>query len=243
MLTIKNIGKAYQDKMVLNKINLQLNQNEVLSILGKSGSGKTTLLKIIAGLEQANQGQVLVAGQEVTNVAAHRRKIVYLYQESLLFPHLNVFDNVAFGLRLKKKLSKADKLSIQQKTEAMLEALGLANEAYKMPYEISGGQKQRVSFGRALIIKPRLLLLDEPFGSLDPHTRQQMQQLLKDMIAQHQITGIFVTHDIKEALLMGNQVALMQQGQLHTYASVREFIADKETGAQAEREFWQNLEK
>jgi putrescine transport system ATP-binding protein len=241
MLAVKNIDKAYQGKVVLNKVNLQLNQNEVLSILGKSGSGKTTLLKIIAGLEQADQGQIQVEGQEMTNVAAHQRKIVYLYQESLLFPHLNVFDNVAFGLRLKRKMSKADKVAIRQKTEAMLEALGLADEAHKMPYEISGGQKQRVSFGRALIIQPRLLLLDEPFGSLDPHTRQQMQQLLKEMIAQHKITGIFVTHDIKEALLMGNQVALMQQGQLHTYASVQEFVADKQTGAQAEREFWQNL--
>lgn len=243
MLKVRNISKTYQDKTILNEVNLQLKQNQVLSILGKSGSGKTTLLKIIAGLEPANQGQVWVDEQEMTQVPANQRKIVYLYQESLLFPHLNVFDNVAFGLRLQKKQNKADKLAIKQKTEAMLAALGLADEVHKMPYEISGGQKQRASFGRALIIKPRLLLLDEPFGSLDPSTREQMQQLLKTMIAQHQITAIFVTHDIKEALLMGDEVALMQQGQLHTYPSKQAFIADKQTGAQAEMEFWKSLEK
>ncbi|EAY26329.1 ABC transporter ATP-binding protein [Microscilla marina] len=242
MLEVKNISKSYQNKIILDKISFQLTQNKILSILGKSGSGKTTLLKVLAGLETPDQGQVLVDNQIMNKVPAHQRKIVYLYQESLLFPHLNVFDNVAFGLRLQKHRGKSQKEAIQQKTEGLLEALGLANEAHKMPYEISGGQKQRVSFGRALIIKPRLLLLDEPFGNLDPDTRQQMQQLLKSMIAQYQITGLFVTHDIKEALLMGNQVALMQQGCLHTFSSMEEFIANKQTGAQAEMEFWKNLQ-
>ncbi|WP_299458521.1 ABC transporter ATP-binding protein [uncultured Microscilla sp.] len=242
MLEVKNISKSYQNKIVLDNISFQLTQNKVLSILGKSGSGKTTLLKILAGLEPPNQGQILVNDQVMNKVPAHQRKIVYLYQESLLFPHLNVFDNVAFGLRLQKHRGKAQKKIIQQKTEELLEALGLANEAHKMPYEISGGQKQRVSFGRALIIKPQLLLLDEPFGNLDPDTRQQMQQLLKSMIAQYQITGLFITHDIKEALLMGNQIALMQHGCLHTFSSIEEFIANKQTGAQAEMEFWKNLQ-
>lgn len=237
MLVVKNIFKSYQNKVILDKVNLRLPQNQLLSILGKSGSGKTTLLKILAGLEQADQGQVLVAGQSVDHLPAHQRKIVYLYQESLLFPHLNVFDNVAFGLRLQKK----SKTLVTQKTNELLDALGLADQAHKMPYQISGGQRQRVSFGRALIIEPRLLLLDEPFGSLDPDTREQMQQLLKTMIVQYQITGLFVTHDIKEAMLMGNQIALMKNGHLRTFRSMNEFIEDSQTGAKAEIEFWKKF--
>ncbi|OJJ14518.1 sulfate ABC transporter ATP-binding protein [marine bacterium AO1-C] len=234
MLEVSHLSKAYQNNVILQDIQLSLAKNQVLSILGKSGSGKTTLLKILAGLEYPDEGDVKVDGQSVLKTPPHRRKIVYLYQESLLFPHLNVFENVAFGLKLQKQPKKR----IQEKTNQLLDALGLGDQAHKMPHQISGGQKQRVSFGRALIIEPQLLLLDEPFGSLDPGTREQMQDLLKQMIAQYQITGMFVTHDIKEAMLMGNQIALMQNGQLRTFQSLNEFIEDKQTGAKAEIEFW-----
>ncbi|HAS44014.1 MAG TPA: sulfate ABC transporter ATP-binding protein [Microscillaceae bacterium] len=234
MLEVSQLSKTYQNNLILQDIQLSLAKNQVLSILGKSGSGKTTLLKILAGLEYPDQGDVKVHGQSVLHIPPHRRKIVYLYQESLLFPHLNVFENVAFGLKLQKQPKKL----IQDKTNQLLNALGLSDQAHKMPHQISGGQKQRVSFGRALIIEPQLLLLDEPFGSLDPGTREQMQDLLKQMIAQYQITGMFVTHDVKEAMLMGDQIALMQNGQLRTFQSLNEFIEDKQTGAKAEIEFW-----
>lgn len=237
MLAITQLSKAFQQKTILQEVNFTLQKNQVLSILGKSGSGKTTLLKILAGLEYPDQGEVKVNGKSVLNIPPHRRKIVYLYQESLLFPHLNVFENVAFGL----KLQKHPKNVVKEKTNQLLEALGLSDQAEKMPHQISGGQKQRVSFGRALIIEPQLLLLDEPFGSLDPGTREQMQELLKQMIAQYQITGLFVTHDVKEAILMGDQIALMQNGQLRTFQSLNEFIEDKQTGAKAEMEFWKRF--
>mgnify|MGYP001055750463 FL=1 len=237
MLEVSHLSKTYHSKTILQEVHLSLAQNQVLSILGKSGSGKTTLLKILAGLEYPDQGEVTVRGHSVLKVPPHRRKIVYLYQESLLFPHLNVFENVAFGLKLQKQPKK----HIQEKTNQLLSALGLSDQALKMPHQISGGQKQRVSFGRALIIEPQLLLLDEPFGSLDPETRAQMQQLLKQMIAQYQITGLFVTHDVKEAMLMGDQIALMQNGQLRTFHSLNEFIEDKQTGAKAEMEFWKKF--
>lgn len=237
MLTVQNISKTYQKKEILKSVSFTLHKNQLLSILGKSGSGKTTLLKILAGLETPDSGEVMVQGKSILPIPPHQRKIVYLYQESLLFPHLNVFENVAFGL----KLQKQNKSVIADKTQQLLEALGLADQAHKMPYQISGGQKQRVSFGRALIIEPQLLLLDEPFGSLDPGTREQMQALLQKMIAQYQITGLFVTHDIKEALLMGDQIALMQNGQLRTFQSTNEFIEDKQTGAKAEIEFWRRF--
>jgi len=237
MLEVSKLSKTYQNTPILQDVQLSLAKNQVLSILGKSGSGKTTLLKILAGLEYPDQGDVKVNGQSVLQVPPHRRKIVYLYQESLLFPHLNVFENVAFGLKLQKQPKKL----IQDKTNKLLDALGLSNQAGKMPHQISGGQKQRVSFGRALIIEPQLLLLDEPFGSLDPGTREQMQDLLKQMIDQYQITGMFVTHDVKEAMLMGNQIALMQNGQLRTFQSLNEFIEDKQTGAKAEIEFWKKF--
>lgn len=237
MLTVQNVSKTYQKKEILKDVNFTLHKNQLLSILGKSGSGKTTLLKILAGLETPDSGEITVQGKNILPIPPHQRKIVYLYQESLLFPHLNVFENVAFGL----KLQKQNKSVIADKTLQLLEALGLADQAHKLPYQISGGQKQRVSFGRALIIEPQLLLLDEPFGSLDPGTREQMQALLQQMIAQYHITGLFVTHDIKEALLMGDQIALMQNGQLRTFQSTNEFIEDKQTGAKAEIEFWKKF--
>ena len=238
-LQIQHIHRSYGAEQVLEDLSLTLEARQMLSILGRSGSGKTTLLKIIAGLEQADSGAVWLAGEPLDPVPANERNVVYLYQEPLLFPHLNVFENVAFGLRL-RKLPAAE---VANRVKQLLEELDLSGHARKMPHQLSGGQRQRVSFGRALIVQPRLLLLDEPFGALDPETRAGMQQLLKRITTEHRITSLFVTHDLKEAIRMGDAFAWMQGGTLKTYTGLAGFLNDEETGIRNEIAFWRSLDK
>lgn len=238
MLTIKNINKQYKGEAVLQGLSFTLRAHEMLSILGRSGSGKTTLLKVLAGLETADSGQLLLDGQDLSPVPANQRGVVYLYQEALLFPHLNVFENIAFGLRLRRR----PETEIRKKVNALLQRLELPGQARKMPEQLSGGQRQRVAFGRALIIEPRVLLLDEPFGALDAETRRSMQQLLKRVAKDFGLTAIFVTHDLKEAMLMGDRLGMMQNGQLKIYGNRAEFIADESTGALKEARFWTELQ-
>lgn len=235
-LQIEKLTKHFGKEQVLKDLNFTLEERKLLSILGKSGSGKTTLLKIIAGLETADSGVIKVENKVMNDEPPHRRNIVYLYQEPLLFPHLNVFENVAFGLRLRKE---KDNL-IRQQVLNMLEELELSDQATKMPTQLSGGQRQRVAFGRALIINPTVLLLDEPFGALDTETRQTMQVLLKKIVAQHPITTIFVTHDLKEAIIMGDQVGIMEKGRLEIYNNREDFIEQNES-VRIEVEFWRGL--
>lgn len=235
-LDIKNIRKSFGDTRVLNGISFGLAEHQTLAILGRSGCGKTTLLKIIAGLLDGD-GQVLLREQDISDLPPQQRGIVYLYQETLLFPHLNVFENVAFGLRL-RALPEAE---IQSRVGDLLESLGLAGHARSMPTALSGGQKQRVSFGRALIVEPRLLLLDEPFGALDTETRGAMQSLFKDIAERQGITSVFVTHDLKEAVLMGDRLGYMEGGLLHIYDNLDAFAADEKTGMRREIEFWKKF--
>ena len=235
-LDIKNISKSFGDTRVLNGISFGLAEHQTLAILGRSGCGKTTLLKIIAGLLDGN-GQVLLREQDISALPPQQRGIVYLYQETLLFPHLNVFENVAFGLRL-RALPEAE---IQSRVGDLLERLGLAGHDQSMPTALSGGQKQRVSFGRALIVEPRLLLLDEPFGALDTETRGAMQTLFKDIAERQGITSVFVTHDLKEAVLMGDRLGYMESGLLHIYDNLDAFAADEKTGMRREIEFWKKF--
>lgn len=236
-LKTTNLSKTYGKERVLQDLSFSLEAHRMMSVLGRSGSGKTTLLKIIAGLETPDGGSVELGGRAMNDVPAHQRNIVYLYQEPLLFPHLNAFENIAFGLRLRK----LPEVEIRLKTSEMLDSLELGGQAKKMPGQLSGGQRQRVAFGRALIVNPRVLLLDEPFGALDTETRSAMQQLLKRMVAAFKITTLFVTHDLKEALLMGDEIALMQGGVLKKYESKAGFVRDARTGVQEEIGFWANL--
>jgi ABC-type Fe3+/spermidine/putrescine transport system ATPase subunit len=222
---------------VLRGISLQLAQHEVLSVLGRSGSGKTTLLKILAGLEQADQGELLLHEANISRWSPQQRNIVYLYQESLLFPHLDAFENIAFGLRLRGLAQR----EIKQRVKRMLAQLELEAQAHKPPHQLSGGQRQRVAFGRALIIEPPLLLLDEPFGALDLETRANMQGLFKRVAGELGLTAIFVTHDLKEAILMGDRLGYMRAGQLDLYPDVQAFIDDPRTEAAGEIAFWRDL--
>ena len=236
-LEIQHINKSFGKEQIVKDLNFSLAPQKTLSILGKSGCGKTSMLKIIGGLLKADSGNIILDGNDISELEAEKRNIVYLYQEDLLFPHLNVFENIAFGLRIKKQKEE----HIQSKVKEMLELLELENHGQKMPHQLSGGQRQRVSFGRAIIINPALLLLDEPFGSLDAGTRQRIQQLFKDIAHKFKITSLFVTHDLKEAILMGDEIAFMQSGKLKLYKNKEEFIAAPSTGVQNEIGFWENL--
>ncbi|MEO5912038.1 MAG: ABC transporter ATP-binding protein [Pelobium sp.] len=236
-LQINHIAKKYKDKQVLNDANLNLEAHQTLSILGKSGCGKSTLLKIIAGIEDADDGEIILSGSNISQVKSNERNIVYLFQEPLLFPNLNVFENIAFGLRI-RNLAHAD---VKIKVEEMLQSLELTAHSQKMPHQISGGQKQRVAFGRALIINPPLILLDEPFSSLDVETRANMQQLYKTIAKKFNITALFVTHDLKEALLMGDKISYMEKGILEVFDAKQDFINADKTGVKNEIDFWNNL--
>jgi ABC-type sugar transport system ATPase subunit len=237
LLSVQNIKKTFGDADILRGCSFDLSHGTTLSILGKSGCGKTTLLKIIAGLLDDFEGDIFLDNKSINHKTPQTRNIVYLYQEPLLFPHLDVFDNVAFGL----KLRKIDPSIIRQKTVTMLGELELSDQIHKMPHQLSGGQRQRVAFGRALIIEPKLLLLDEPFGALDAETRATMQQFFKKIADLHQISSIFVTHDLKEAVLVGDTLGFMENGRLKIYPSVSDFILDEKTGMQREIEFWKNI--
>lgn len=236
-LEVKNIVKSFHNEAVVRDLNFTLEAHKTLSILGKSGCGKTTMLKIIGGLETSDAGTISLGGKSIDKIKPGKRNVVYLYQEDLLFPHLNIFENIAFGLRIKKFSEK----EIQEKVAAMVESLELQGQENKMPHQLSGGQRQRVSFGRAIITNPALLLLDEPFGSLDAGTRQRMQEFFKSLTRKYDITSLFVTHDLKEAILMGDEIAHMERGRLKVYKDKSDFINDPETGVQNEIGFWENL--
>jgi ABC-type sugar transport system ATPase subunit len=236
-LEVTSLKKAFKKEQVVKGLDFTLDARKTLSILGKSGCGKTTMLKMIAGLEVPDEGSITLDGRNVTLLKPEKRNIVYLYQEDLLFPHLNAFENIAFGLRLKKLNEKV----VQEKVKHMIYSLELEGQSNKMPTQLSGGQRQRVSFGRAIITNPSLLLLDEPFGSLDAGTRQRMQDLFQKLTQEYEITSLFVTHDLKEAVLMGDNIGFMKAGQLQVYKTREEFIKDAKTGVQEEIDFWQSL--
>lgn len=236
-LQINKLSKRYGDREVLRQMSFQCEKGATLSVLGTSGCGKTTLLKMIAGLETLVEGEVIVEGQLLNDVPSNKREVIYLFQEALLFPHLSVFENVAFGLRVRKR----PETEIWQAVTQMLEDLGLESEAEKKPDALSGGQKQRVAFGRALIVKPRLLLLDEPFSSLDHQTKKAMQLLFKQVVKKHGITSLFVTHDVREALVVGTQWAYLDSGEITVFESKEAFANDPRTGVAEEKGFWENL--
>jgi len=236
-LDIQGIYKKFGKDSILTDVNLHLKKNTVLSLLGSSGSGKTTLLKIIAGLETQDKGEILLYGKNINRQKPQQRNIVYLYQEALLFPHLDAFENVAFGLRLKKLKESV----IKEKVDLMLKNLGMTNHASKMPSQLSGGQRQRISFGRAMVIEPELLLLDEPFGALDSSTRGKMQELFKSLAHAMQISALFVTHDLKEAIVMGDQIGKIKKGELLQYETKKDFFNDEHSEVHKEIDFWTKI--
>ncbi|MDR9418072.1 ABC transporter ATP-binding protein [Gracilimonas sp.] len=237
MIEVKNLSKSFGDEKVLKELSFTHQKHQTLSILGESGSGKSTLLKIMAGLLDEFTGDIQVDEKSIGHLKPQDRGAVYLYQEPLLFTHLNVEENIAFGLRIKGE----DSERVAAETARMIQQLKLTGQEKKYPNQLSGGQKQRVAFGRAFIIHPRILLLDEPFASLDPGTREEMQILFKEIAEKEKITSLFVTHDLKEALMTGDRFGMMIDGKLKVYESREDFIEDSGTGVKQEIEFWRNL--
>ena len=208
IIELKNLSKNFGDNQVLKGIDLNIYENEFLTLLGPSGCGKTTILRIIAGFEEPSHGQVMFNGEDIAKVPAYKREVNTVFQKYALFPFLNVHDYVAFGLNLKKK----DKKVIDEKVTKMLALVGLAGFGNRDITSLSGGQQQRVAIARALVNEPKVLLLDEPLAALDAKLRKGMQAELKKIQKEVGITFIFVTHDQEEALSMSDTIVVMNDG-------------------------------
>lgn len=211
-LVIRNISKSYGKFIAINDISIDVHHGEFLALLGPSGSGKTTLLRIIAGLETADAGDIYLEGKDAQNQTIREREIGFVFQHFALFKHLSIFENIAFGLRLKRpRLQEAD---IRRKVHELLELVHLSGIEYKYPSELSGGQRQRVALARVLAVEPKYMLLDEPFGALDAKVRKELRRWLKKLHDTTGLTTIFVTHDQEEALEIADRVAILNKGSL-----------------------------
>ena len=208
LIELRDVSKEYDGDLALDHVNLYINDGEFLTLLGPSGCGKTTMLRLIAGFIMPTTGQILMNGTDIAKVPPYKREINTVFQKYALFPHLNVFDNIAFGLRIKK----TPKDQIEKKVEAMLKLVNLEGYGKRWIDQLSGGQQQRVAIARALVNQPKVLLLDEPLGALDLKLRKEMQVELKRMQQQLGITFIYVTHDQEEALTMSDTIVVMKDG-------------------------------
>jgi sulfate/thiosulfate transport system ATP-binding protein len=211
-IQVKDLTKRFRDTLVLDRINLEVGDEEFLGLLGPSGSGKTTLLRILAGLEFPDSGLVQIGDRDATTLDFKERKIGFVFQQYALFNHMTVFDNVAFGLKAKPRRARPDRAAIAKRVKELLDLVQLDGFEQRFPSQLSGGQRQRVSLARTLAIDPEALLLDEPFGALDAKVRVELRRSLRDIHDATGLTTIFVTHDQDEALDLADRVAIMNTG-------------------------------
>jgi len=230
LLEIRNLAKSFGKTAVLRDISLQVAEGEFLTILGESGSGKTTLLRIIAGFESATSGEILMGGERLDNLPPYRRRVNTVFQHYALFPHLTVAENVGYGL----KIARLPQQEVATRVEQALDMVKMTAYAASKPAKISGGQQQRIALVRALVNRPRLLLLDEPLSALDANLRRQMQVELKSLQREVGISFVFVTHDQEEAMVMSDRIALLRGGELEQVASPREIYNRPATAYTAE---------
>ena len=230
ILSIRQVTKRFGQRPVLRGISLDVASGEFLTILGESGSGKTTLLRLIAGFEDLDSGEIWMGAERLDRIPAHRRQVNTVFQSYAIFPHLSVFENVAYGLRA-KNTAKAE---IPDRVTQALAMVKMGEFAQAPPAKLSGGQQQRVALARALVNRPRVLLLDEPLSALDANLRRQMQVELKSLQREVGITFIFVTHDQEEAMALSDRVALLRAGLLEQVAPPREIYGEPETAYAAQ---------
>ncbi|MBB3196808.1 sulfate/molybdate ABC transporter ATP-binding protein [Roseateles terrae] len=213
-IQVRNIHKSFGSFTALGDVSLDFPTGELTALLGPSGCGKTTLLRIIAGLETADRGQVLLDGRDASDTHVREREVGFVFQHYALFRHMTVFDNVAFGLRVKPRKQRPPESEIKRKVHELLQLVQLDWLADRYPPQLSGGQRQRIALARALAVEPRVLLLDEPFGALDAKVRKELRRWLRRLHDELHITSIFVTHDQEEALEVADRVVLMDHGRV-----------------------------
>jgi sulfate transport system ATP-binding protein len=221
-IEIRNVSKNFGDFKALRNVSLNIDSGELVALLGPSGCGKTTLLRIIAGLETADAGNILFSGEDTTDVHVRERQVGFVFQHYALFRHMTVFENVAFGLRVKPRGQRPSEAQIKQKVHDLLNLVQLDWLADRFPAQLSGGQRQRIALARALAVEPKVLLLDEPFGALDAKVRKELRRWLRRLHDDLHVTSIFVTHDQEEALEVADRVVLMNAGNIEQVGSPQE---------------------
>jgi sulfate transport system ATP-binding protein len=221
-IQVKNIHKGFGSFTALGDVSLDFPTGELTALLGPSGCGKTTLLRIIAGLETADRGQVLLDGEDASDTHVRERQVGFVFQHYALFRHMTVFDNVAFGLRVKPRKDRPAEAVIRKKVHELLNLVQLDWLADRYPPQLSGGQRQRIALARALAVEPRVLLLDEPFGALDAKVRKELRRWLRRLHDELHITSVFVTHDQEEALEVADRVVLMDHGRVEQVGTPKE---------------------
>ena len=221
-IEVKNITKLFGTFKALDNVSLEFPDGKLVALLGPSGCGKTTLLRIIAGLEFADQGQVLLQGEDASDRHVSERQVGFVFQHYALFRHMTVFDNVAFVLNVRPKAERKSDAEIKKRVDELLELVQLGWLKHRYPAQLSGGQRQRIALARALAVEPRVLLLDEPFGALDAKVRKELRRWLRGLHDDLHITSIFVTHDQEEALELADSVVLMNQGRVEQVGTSNE---------------------
>lgn len=218
MLSLKKVGKKFGNNRVLENINLNIDRGKIISILGSSGSGKTTLLNLILGLEEPTEGEIFLEGENITNLSMEKRPFNIVFQDYALFPNLNAYDNLTYGIKRNERSAK------KSEVDELIELLDLKDHLNKTIQKLSGGQKQRVALGRTLITKPKILLLDEPLSALDGVIKEKIKEQIKNISKELGMTTIIVTHDPEEALTMSDKILVLNKGTVSQYSSPKQII-------------------
>ena len=224
-IVVRNVSKRFSDFTALEDVSLEVASGSLTALLGPSGSGKSTLLRVIAGLEQPDEGEIVISGEDATGLAPQKRGVGFVFQHYAAFKHMTVQDNVAFGLSIRKR----PKEEIRERVAELLELVQLQAFARRYPAQLSGGQRQRMALARALAVEPEVLLLDEPFGALDARVRAELREWLRRLHDEVHVTTVFVTHDQEEAMEVADRIAVMNKGRIEQVGGPRDLYEHPET--------------